>query len=307
MKKILVVGDLAVDRYFKGPTKGLSPEGPYPIVFNPLQTLRLGCASNVASNVKSMFPKIKVDMMAQLGEDEIGKFAEDELSRRSICTNYIQKSKKSKTITKNRLVADGFTIARWDEEQEDNVVNKSKHIQNMADIAYNYDCIIFSDYNKGMVFDKLITTARLNKRQSCRIIIDPKKDFSHYKWVDLVKPNMKELIEYGGFSNNTDKLDEFCKVLSEKMQIKNILLTQSEKGMTLYYKDNKIEFNSRAKSVIDVTGAGDVVIATIAGFLANGETLQSACKYANIAAGISVSKFGTSTVTMKEIMEESNV
>lgn len=305
MKKILVVGDLAIDRYYKGKSKGLSPEGPYCVVLNPEETLSIGCAGNVAVNVKSMFPSIHVDIFAVIGKDSMGSSAKSLLSWHGVGTTHILEQDVI-TITKNRLVADGISIARWDHEMKDNLKNKIEAIQKMADMAKEYDCIIFSDYNKGMISDKLVVTARLNKLPNCKILVDPKKKFDAYKLVDLIKPNMKELIDYEGCEDISDpkKIDKICNNIMSKYQIKNVLLTKSDKGMSLYSGSKPLSMPSKARAIVDVTGAGDIVMAAVAGFWTEGKTLQEACRLANIAAGISVSKFGTSKVTMTEIEEE---
>lgn len=309
--KILVVGDLAIDRYYKGHVTGMSAEGPYPVVMNPKPTHNLGCAANVAKNIKIMFPGVHVDMMAVIGHDMMGKKAKQLLRASSVGSDLIFKRGVT-TITKNRLVADGVTIARWDQEQDNNVTDKLEVINRMLAVAKRYNVIVFSDYNKGMVFKQLVTTARLNKAQNAIILVDPKKNFSNYVGVDLIKPNMKELRDFGEFDNSD--IRTFCENLLEKNQISRMLLTKSEDGMSLYSSSENIEsrkrlfyctdYKCKAKSVTDVTGAGDIVIATIAGLLSIGFGYQDSAKVANTAAGISVGKFGTSTVTMDEILEE---
>lgn len=304
-KKILVVGDLAIDRYHRGPTKGLSPEGPYVTVLNPEQELNLGCAANAARNIKCIFPKIDVDMMASVGNDSMATTAKDLLAWRGVGSEHVLEQKTCTTV-KNRLVTNGTVVARWDVEDYRSVKTPLAFVQRMANIASDYDCIVFSDYNKGAVFRNLIITAIKNKKPNCKILVDPKQRFEIYKGVDLLKPNLKELHDYYDSSALDDYcLGQSCHGIIEKYGIKNVLLTKSEHGMTLHSAAGQIgRYRAKAKSCFDVTGAGDIVMATIAGFSAQGDTLQTACKYASIAAGISVGKFGTSTVSMAEIMEE---
>jgi rfaE bifunctional protein kinase chain/domain len=310
-KKILVVGDLAIDVYHKGKVKGMAPEGPHPLVMNPKPSHKLGCAANVARNIKTMFPGISVDLMATVGHDQNAKLAKDMLNMAGIGTSHIMKM-PVQTIAKNRLVGDGVILVRWDDEQDDNVPDKLKPIQKMAKIAKNYNVIVFSDYDKGMVYPKLVTAARLNKAQDAIIFVDPKKSFSNYKGVDLIKPNMKELKAYGGL-NGEDLIDSIKNILEEN-QIDRMLLTMSEDGMMLIertreVKNGKVKFKStklatRAKTVVDVCGCGDTVLAAMSGLISTGIDFKSAVKIANVAAGITISKFGTSTVTMDEIIEE---
>lgn len=315
-KNILIIGDIALDQYLYGNTNGLSPEGPYPIVLNPVSKFQLGCSANVANNTKSMFPFFNIDIMGVIGhDDKAGKFIKKEMHTRGIGTDHIFETKKHKTILKTRLVANGISIARWDIEDKSNVDQdlEFKLIKCLQNIAKNYDVIVFSDYNKGVVTDKLVTTAKLNKNPDSIIMVDPKKDFKSFKGVDLIKPNMQELQNYADWSTKHASCFNIDNVLSEVRErygLKNILLTLSENGMALSptnsHNDGCKLLPTKAKSVVDTCGCGDVVISAMAGFVSGGFSLINSAELANIAAGISISKHGTSVVTLDEIERELN-
>lgn len=304
--KILVVGDVILDRYITGNIRGISAEAPVPIVDVESEYYRLGGCSNVAANIKALMPEIKVDLCGMLGSDFGGVEIRKMLDKHNIGYPDMFFTDKHPTILKTRVVADNRQLVRFDVEHKNNVdpKDRAKMIGKLHKIAENYDVIVISDYNKGVIDDKIVTTLKMGNERA-RLIVDPKKkDFSAYRGVDIITPNIKEFeIALDKKVEDIDTAKQLSREMIEKFSIKNVILTMSEQGVLLTNDTISEHYQATPREVVDVCGAGDVVVAAMAAFLASKIDLPDSVYLANVAAGVSVSKFGTCTVTLDEVRE----
>ena len=297
--RILVVGDVMLDRYWFGDVTRLSQEAPVPIVRMKRQEYRAGAAANVAMNCVSL--GAEVTLMGLIGADESGLLLRDLLSKSVNTLLTIDTS--IKTTEKLRVIGRNQQIVRVDFEEKPSQAIDGPALEQIK----NHEIIIFSDYAKGAFFgiQALISYA---KSLGKTVLVDPKGyDYSKYSGADLIKPNLEEMREMaGGWASEADLTAKVDKLKTEAM-VGAILLTRAGDGMTLYEgSEQPFHIHSTAKEVYDVTGAGDTVMAAVGVALSEGRTFTEAATMANYAAGVAVGKFGTSTVTMKEIKEAMN-
>jgi D-beta-D-heptose 7-phosphate kinase / D-beta-D-heptose 1-phosphate adenosyltransferase len=300
---VIVIGDVMLDTYYTGSVKRISPEAPVPVVNIHKQNSVPGGAANVANNLISVQSHAK--LLSVAGKDENQKCLSSLLD--SLKIEYVLTEGVRPTTTKIRIVGNHQQIARLDFEEalplsdsETDVLLKTFH-----ESIQHSDTVVISDYAKGVCTEKLcnavITECRkLNKK----VIVDPKgRDWNKYKGANLITPNIHELSDAGGFDcgNDTDKIVQSANALRKKFDIGSILVTRSEKGMTLISENVVEHFKTVAREVYDVSGAGDTVVAILAAALSSGYDLYQAVRLSNTAAGISVGKFGTSPVTIDEI------
>lgn len=296
--RILIVGDVMLDRYWFGEVNRISPEAPVPVVRIERRDERLGGAANVARNAAALGAKL--GLMGVVGDDEAGQVVESLLSESHV-TSHLSRDATISTIVKLRVVGRQQQLVRIDfEEAPTDTVLKDKLTQFQQVIA-DYDVVVFSDYDKGSlvnVADMIATANKLGKR----ILVDPKgEDFACYKGASMLTPNRSELIRIVGQWKTEAELTEKAQGLRAELGLEALLLTRSEEGMTLY-QDNKItHIPTVAREVFDVSGAGDTVIATLAVMLGAGASLIDAVHMANVAGGVVVGKLGTATVTREEL------
>jgi D-beta-D-heptose 7-phosphate kinase/D-beta-D-heptose 1-phosphate adenosyltransferase len=300
-KRVAIIGDIMLDRYIYGSVNRISPEAPVPVVKQEAEFFNLGGAANVAANVSSLYGKSF--LFGYTGDDK-----ERDILMNELCNNEIEPcliGVLDNTILKTRIGNSHYQIVRLDREQEIKVDKKieEKLVQQIFEIKP--DIIIVSDYAKGSISKNLISNLKNQaKDDNVRIIIDPKpKNMEHYKDVYLVTPNFKEALEMAGIEDN-EKVYEAGRYLQDYFN-SNIVLTRGKDGMTLFENNSEraVNFPTRAKSVYDITGAGDTVVASIALALCCGLSLEESANFANHAAGIVVSKKGTSTVSREELEE----
>lgn len=298
--KILVVGDVMLDRYWHGLTKRISPEAPVPIVeINEIQE-KLGGAANVAMNIKQL--GATPYLIGITGIDEAEKIISIKLNKEKI-DNHLIKLKNHSTIIKLRVMSHNQHLIRLDFEKEIKNINVSDLIfEKINKILTNFDAIVISDYNKGTV-NNLSSVINQARNYNIPILVDPKgNDFSKYRGATILTPNIIEFESIVGKCHNNKQLIDNGMKLIRDLELSALLITQSENGMTLLQSGKKaLHFPSQARKVIDVTGAGDTVISALAVSLSTGESLEKSCFIANVAAGISVSKLGNSTVSIKDI------
>lgn len=302
--KILVIGDIMLDRYWNGLKKRVSSEAPVSIVkINNIKE-KLGGAANVAMNIKSL--GATSCLIGVTGIDNAAKIIINKLNHAKV-NHHLIKLKDFNTIIKLRITYYNQQLIRVDFEK-----NKKLYIDNILEKKINvllknkqYNCIIFSDYKKGVInnIKKIIKKAR---KKNIPILVDPKGNhFEKYRGATILTPNLKEFEAVVGTCCNKKDLINKATNLIYNLNLSALLITQSEKGMTLIQLNKPIlHLPAQAKKVIDVTGAGDTVISTLAIGLSVGESLENSCKLANITAGLSVEKMGTSTITRKEIKEK---
>lgn len=300
--KVLVVGDIMLDRYWQGPTGRISPEAPVPVVKINQHDDRPGGAANVALNIASLGGQ--VSLVGMTGDDEANNALEQQLSGLAINCHFIKQS-EAPTITKLRVMSRNQQLIRLDFEDSFAEIDKSALEDKVTELVSSHDVLLVSDYNKGTLSDveKLIDIAR---RANVKVLVDPKgSEFTRYQHASILTPNMSEFEQVVGPCNSENMLVEKGQALLESLDLEALLVTRSENGMTLLRK-NMDEFHlpTQAKEVYDVTGAGDTVIATLALAIAAEAEYTQASALANIAAGIVVGKLGTSTVSEAELLNE---
>lgn len=302
--RLLVAGDIMLDRYWKGGTERISPEAPVPVVKIEALEDRLGGAANVAKNLSTL--GCKTALCGIIGNDEAGETIAKLLTDDNI-SNALVKNTQIKTTTKLRILSRQQQLIRLDFEDFVATPDTEELLQRFSQNIANSDAVVISDYNKGALanIEQLIITAREAKKP---ILIDPKgTNFDRYRGATLLTPNLNEFEAVVGKCTTDAAIEEHALKLISAIDVEAILITRSEKGMSLYQRDGTItHIPTRAKEVYDVTGAGDTVIATIAAALATGNSLIEAVALANIAAGIVVGKLGTATVAAPELQEALN-
>ncbi|WP_034298741.1 D-glycero-beta-D-manno-heptose-7-phosphate kinase, partial [Herbaspirillum sp. RV1423] len=296
--RILIVGDVMLDRYWFGEVNRISPEAPVPIVRVERREERLGGAANVARNAATL--GAQTGLLGVIGQDEAGTVVEELLTELGI-DSYLNRDQAISTIIKLRVIGRQQQLVRVDfEDAPTDTVLRDKLTQFNA-LVGNYDVIILSDYAKGSlvnVADMIGVAKKLGKR----ILVDPKgDDFSRYKGASILTPNRSELIRIVGNWKSEEELTAKAQNLRQSLNLEALLLTRSEEGMTLYLENQVVNFPAVAREVFDVSGAGDTVIATLAVMLGNGIALADAVRIANLAGGIVVGKLGTATVTREEL------
>ena len=300
--KVLVVGDIMLDRYWQGPTQRISPEAPVPVVKIDHSEDRPGGAANVALNIASLGGQ--VTLAGVTGQDEAASTLATHLEAMAINCSFVEASGVP-TITKLRIMSRNQQLLRLDFEQSLASVDKQPLEQVTEALVQEHDLILLSDYNKGTLSDveKLIAIAN---KHGVPILVDPKgSDFSRYRGATLLTPNMSEFEAIVGQCHSEAEIVAKGQQLLEELDLSALLVTRSEQGMTLLRKDQE-EFHlpTKAKEVYDVTGAGDTVIATLALAIAAQADYPQASALANTAAGIVVGKIGTSTVSEAELINE---
>lgn len=297
-----------LDEYLYGSVNRVSPEAPVPVFDYEGSKNFLGGAANVASNLSTLGSQ--VGLLSLTGNDETFEILKNELLKKDI-KNYLISDKKIKTIKKTRIVTGGHQLLRLDKELDFNLKEKNYvDLKNKyKEIILSYDVVIISDYNKG-VLKEVKDLISIGKSESKIIVVDPKGDcFEKYFGADMITPNLKEFTNVVGAFDGENELIKKGIKLKESYQFKNILITRSEKGMTLINSNNDVSnYLASEKTVYDVTGAGDTVIASLAACLSTQMSIEDSVKISNIAAGIVVSKSGTSSVTIEELNKsESNI
>ncbi len=303
---VLVFGDYMVDKYIDGSVNRISPEAPVPVVSVSNKITKLGGAGNVINNIVSLGAKVRV--LGCVGDDIDGKFIIDCFSNNNVDATYMKKYRELNTIVKTRIVSKNQQFLRLDEEVIENLPKDYYEFMNnnLDNIFNNINSLVISDYGKGAVsYDIAQLLIKTAKSKNIPVVIDPKgSDYSKYSGATLCTPNVKELSVVTGKNVKTeDEVLEAGKELCKKINLDYLVLTRSEKGISLFKngEDKKEDFPALKKDVIDVTGAGDTVVATISVLLPLNFSMQDICKISNISASIVVSKFGASTVSLNEL------
>ncbi|MDG4952469.1 bifunctional D-glycero-beta-D-manno-heptose-7-phosphate kinase/D-glycero-beta-D-manno-heptose 1-phosphate adenylyltransferase HldE [Actinobacillus equuli] len=297
--KVLVLGDVMLDRYWFGATNRISPEAPVPVVKVQDIEERAGGAANVAMNIASL--GVPVALHGLIGQDDAGRALDKLLNSHNI-QNHCVALDSHPTITKLRILSRHQQLLRLDFEEGFHHVASDSLLAKLEQEITAYGALILSDYGKGTLesVQQMIQVAR---KASVPTLIDPKgTDFERYRGATLLTPNMSEFEAVVGHCKNDDEIVEKGLKLIADFELTALLVTRSEKGMTLL-RPNQAPFHlpTQAKEVYDVTGAGDTVISVLATAIADGRPYEEACYLANAAAGVVVGKLGTSTVTPTEL------
>ena len=297
--KVLVVGDLMLDRYWYGSTSRISPEAPVPVVHVGESEERPGGAGNVALNISALGGR--ADVLGLTGDDEAAHALAQRLEGAGVECHF-EKVAGQPTVTKLRVISRHQQLIRLDFEDAFHDVDSSVLQQRFEALLPGADAVILSDYGKGTLsaVPESIAAAR---QASKPVLIDPKgSDYSIYRGATLITPNLSEFETVVGHCKTDDELFAKGEALRAELQLDALLVTRSEKGMTLIRKDQPVlHLPTRAQEVYDVTGAGDTVISALATALAAGLDLAEATALANLAAGVVVGKLGTASVSVPEL------
>lgn len=304
-KKIAVIGDIMLDRYFWGSVSRVSPEAPVPVIDLEHETFHLGGAANVASNLSSL--GIKSLLCGIIGDDNSAEMFQNICSEKGIDPSGLFKDNSRPTTVKTRIIGNNQQIVRLDREVRMKINRAGEnHILNSLKSNEDIVGIIFGDYDKGAISHKLITeTLKYAKTKNIAVYADPKFiNFMNYKGVTVFKPNKKEAAQALKVEiKSDDDVVKVCSLLKEKLKCENVLLTLGDKGMMLYGANGKIiHVETKARLVSDVSGAGDTVIATLASCIAGGATMNEAAILANFAAGYVCGEPGIVSVTKENIL-----
>ncbi|WGE60093.1 bifunctional D-glycero-beta-D-manno-heptose-7-phosphate kinase/D-glycero-beta-D-manno-heptose 1-phosphate adenylyltransferase HldE [Actinobacillus equuli] len=297
--KVLVLGDVMLDRYWFGATNRISPEAPVPVVKVQDIEERAGGAANVAMNIASL--GVPVALHGLIGQDDAGRALDKLLNSHNI-QNHCVALDSHPTITKLRILSRHQQLLRLDFEEGFHHVASDSLLAKLEQEITAYGALILSDYGKGTLesVQQMIQVAR---KAGVPTLIDPKgTDFERYRGATLLTPNMSEFEAVVGHCKDDAEIVEKGLKLIADFDLTALLVTRSEKGMTLL-RPNQAPFHlpTQAKEVYDVTGAGDTVISVLATAIADGRPYEEACYLANAAAGVVVGKLGTSTVTPTEL------
>ncbi len=313
--RVMIIGDVMLDSYLWGKVDRISPEGPIPIVTLKKRENRMGGAANVALNLKAL--GCKPILCSVIGKDDKGDQFSELLQKEEIEDTGIVCSDRRVTTTKFRIFGNNYQMLRVDEE-DDHDLEEADHLKLLERIekiiaGEQIHCIIFQDYNKGVISERLIReVVNLANAGNIPIAVDPKrKNFTSFTGVTLFKPNLKELaeglkLEFG--SDSQEAIIQAAQLLREKLNCKYIMTTLSEKGVMMSLIDNLAEKNifvpAHTRSVADVSGAGDTVISVASACLAKECTPYEIAYISNLAGGLVCEEVGVVPVNKEKLLRE---
>jgi D-beta-D-heptose 7-phosphate kinase/D-beta-D-heptose 1-phosphate adenosyltransferase len=297
--RVLVVGDVMLDLYWHGQASRISPEAPVPVVRVARPEPRAGGAANVAANVAALGAPVR--LMGLVGEDEHAQALAQVLHARGVGAALVGAA-DARTITKLRVMAQHQQVIRLDFEEGFTAQQRRTLAERFAQELQGVQVVLFSDYAKGTLADiaPLLQAARAAGKWA---VVDPKgTDFERYRGASVITPNLGEFEAVMGRCADDAELVARARELAERLDLQAVLVTRSEKGMSLVPRQGAaLHLPTVAQEVYDVTGAGDTVVATLGCALGAGCGLQQAVQLANAAAGVAVSRMGTSTLTWPEL------
>jgi rfaE bifunctional protein kinase chain/domain len=296
--RVLVVGDVMLDRYWFGDVERISPEAPVPVVLIKSEEARPGGAANVARNCAEL--GAKTQLLSVVGDDQEGRLLRRISGENGVRVNF-HTDRSNKTTQKLRVLGRRQQLLRIDFETVPSREVLASKLRDFGVALPSCDVVILSDYGKGGLahISRMIRLARAAGKQ---VLVDPKKDdWSRYSGAHVVTPNRSELREVVGTWKSEADLARRVKRLRSTLKFDALLLTLGDDGMTLYTEGKAMHVRADAREVYDVSGAGDTVIAVLGTMLAAGVRLEQAVRTANRAAGIVVGKLGTAVVTRKEL------
>jgi D-beta-D-heptose 7-phosphate kinase/D-beta-D-heptose 1-phosphate adenosyltransferase len=295
---VVVAGDVMLDRYLFGSTDRISPEAPVPVVHVQETDDRPGGAANVAVNLASL--GVTTRLVGVVGNDDAADSLRSILKSREIQCDFHTVADRP-TITKTRVQSRGQQLIRLDQEDVA-ALPGDEVVKVLRNSIKNAGAVVLSDYAKGALADVSAMIA-VCREAGVPVLVDPKgSDFEKYRGASVITPNQAEFELAAGSCASDDEMVSRARTMLDKLELDAVLVTRSEKGMLLVEAGMEPVFiSTRAREVFDVTGAGDTVIATLAGAVASGQSLASAAALANIAAGLVVRKIGVATVSPGEI------
>ena len=299
--RVLVVGDVMLDRYWFGDVGRISPEAPVPVVRIDRVEERPGGAANVARNAAAL--GATVSLLSVIGTDEAGTRLRRLLSKERIVARLHRDGSIATTI-KLRVIGRQQQLLRVDFERTPSHEVLASKLKDFAGMLRSADAVILSDYGKGGLahISRMIALAR---RAGKPVLVDPKgEDYSRYRGATIITPNRTEFRNVVGGWTSESELTRKAQQLRRRLHLTALLITRSEDGMTLYRTGQRLHVAAQAREVYDVSGAGDTVIATLGAMLGGGAAIEDAVRVANRAAGIVVGKFGTAVASPEELFAE---
>lgn len=296
--KILVVGDVMLDRYWFGEVSRISPEAPVPVVKVAHKEDRLGGAANVARNCVAL--GAQATLIGLIGADEAGETIQELCVEKGI-TSYLCVDSSEPTILKLRILGRLQQLLRVDFENPPSTHVLDQLKRHFSTLVAKHDVVVFSDYAKGALseVESLIALARAHQ---VPVLVDPKgDDYRRYHHASSITPNRQEMQQAVGRWIDEDDLTQRAQQLRQDLSLEALLITRSEQGMTMYTDTGRAHAAAEAQEVFDVSGAGDTVLATLAVSKAAGLDWNNAMYWANKAGSIVVGKLGTSTVSAEEL------
>lgn len=298
MARVLVVGDVMLDRYWFGEVSRISPEAPVPVVRVNRHEERPGGAANVARNIAAL--SAQASLLSVTGDDEAGARIAQLMLEGGV-TAQLHRDPTIATTIKLRVIGRQQQLLRIDFETAPSHEVLATALSDYARLLQENDVVVLSDYGKGGLAHITQMIAMANAAGKA-VLVDPKgDDYSRYHGATLLTPNRAEFREVVGSWKNEDELTRKADALRQELGLQGLLVTRSEEGMTLYREGERLHELTQAREVFDVSGAGDTVIATLAVMLARGASMPEAVVVANRAAGIVVGKLGTAVVQREEL------
>jgi len=300
--RVLIVGDVMLDRYWFGSVARISPEAPVPVVKIERSEERPGGAANVARNAAAL--GARVNLLSVVGRDEAGQRLARLLKSDGV-TARLHRDPGIDTTVKLRVIGRQQQLLRVDFETTPSHEVLASKLRDFRLMLRRCDVVVLSDYGKGGLthIANMISAARSAGKP---VLVDPKgDDYARYRGATLLTPNRSEFREIAGRWKSESELTAKAKKLRRQLGVEALLVTRSEEGMTLYRRRSRLHVAAQAREVFDVSGAGDTVIATLGVMLAGGAGMDDAVRVANRAAGIVVGKFGTAVVHPEELFESS--
>lgn len=307
--RVFVLGDLMWDEYVRGDVSRISPEAPVAVLLAGSEDRTPGGAANVLKNLKDL--RCKMGMLSIVGADENGLALHHELEKWGLGENLslIRLADRPTTI-KTRFMARNQQLLRVDRERAAAIDQKTEDavITNFERMVGNFDAVILSDYDKGLLTRRVISEAiRIARQKKVFVAVDPQvKHFRQYGECDIMTPNEKEASEGIGrpFPANDHEVAEIAALIRRELKLNNLLITRSQRGMAYFNDKEAVYLPTVARDVFDVTGAGDTVISVYTAAICAGAGHVEAMMLSNIAGGIVVGKLGTATVTPQELLAE---
>ena len=297
--RLLVIGDVMLDRYWHGQASRVSPEAPVPVVKVGNREDRPGGAGNVALNMAALGSAVR--LVGIVGNDETGLELLSRLNAAGVYCDFLQSADKP-TITKLRVIGQHQQLIRLDFEQEFEAADIIGLQGKVKSLIGDSQVMVLSDYGKGAL-QETANLIELGRSKDIPIIVDPKgTNFEKYRGATLLTPNLNEFEAVAGYSNNEEEFVNKGLRLVKDLNLEAILITRGEHGMTLIRPDSpELHLPARAQEVFDVTGAGDTVISVLAAAMAAGNGLADSTALANLAAGLVVGKLGTAAISGPEL------
>lgn len=297
--RVLVVGDVMLDRYWFGEVERISPEAPVPVVHVGKREDRLGGAANVARNAAAL--GAKVTLAGIVGRDEPGREVHAMLADVGIAAALVDDDQPHPTTLKMRVLGRQQQMVRVDFEGRPSLACVKGLTDRVMQLMSAHDVLVLSDYDKGALVQVAALIAKA-RELGLPTLVDPKGlDYSRYRGASLVTPNRSEMQQAVGHWHDEEDLTARAQQLREQLALEGLLVTRSEQGMTLFTQGARHHVDAQAHEVFDVSGAGDTVLATLAVVRGTGASWVDAMRWANRAGGIVVGKLGTSTVTVEEL------